>query len=98
MYEAFFDYLKKFSSDPLSEDEKALLRQAFIPSKLRKRQYLLQAGNQSKHFAFIVKGSMRMYSVDDKGTEHFVRLGVPMRVSWTRFSADKAVESARFHA
>lgn len=76
MYEAFFDYLKKFSADPLSEDEKALLRQAFIPSKLRKRQYLLQAGNQCKHFAFIVKGSMRMYSVDDKGSEYIVRLGV----------------------
>ncbi|HEY8916071.1 MAG TPA: Crp/Fnr family transcriptional regulator [Chitinophaga sp.] len=76
MYEAFFDYLKKFSADPLSEDEKALLRQAFIPSKFRKRQYLLQAGNYCKDFAFIVKGSMRMYSVDDKGSEHFVRLGV----------------------
>ena len=76
MYEAFFDYLKKFSADPLSEDEKALLRQAFIPSKFRKRQYLLQAGNYCKDFAFIVKGSMRMYSVDDKGSEHMVRLGV----------------------
>ncbi len=76
MHEVFFDYLKKFSSDPLSEDEKTLLRQAFVPSKLRKRQYLLQAGDQCKHFAFIVKGAMRMYSVDDKGSEHFVRLGV----------------------
>lgn len=76
MYEAFFDYLKKFSADLLSEDEEALLRQAFIPSKLRKRQYFLQAGNQCKHFAFIVKGSMRMYSVDDKGSEYIVRLGV----------------------
>ena len=76
MYEAFFDYLKKFSSEPLSDDEKVLLRQAFIPSKLRKRQYLLQAGDQCKRFAFIVTGSMRMYSVDDKGSEHIVRLGV----------------------
>jgi len=76
MYETFFDYLKKFSADPLSEEEKALLRQAFIPSKFRKRQYLLQAGNYCKDFAFIVKGSMRMYSVDDKGSEHMVRLGV----------------------
>jgi CRP-like cAMP-binding protein len=76
MYEAFYDYLKKFSPDPLSEDEKALLKQAFLPSKLRKKQYLLQAGDQSKYFGFIVKGSMRMYTVDDKGTEHIVRLGV----------------------
>jgi CRP-like cAMP-binding protein len=76
MVEAFFDYLKKFSSAPLSEAEKVLFRQAFVPSKLRKRQYLLQAGEQCKNFAFIVKGSMRQYTVDDKGAEHIVRLGV----------------------
>ncbi|MET0463391.1 MAG: Crp/Fnr family transcriptional regulator [Chitinophagaceae bacterium] len=76
MYDAFFEYLQKFSADPLSEDEKALIMQAFTPSKLRKRQFLLQAGNRCKYFAFIVKGAMRMYSVDDKGIEHIVRLGV----------------------
>ncbi|SHN24432.1 Crp/Fnr family transcriptional regulator [Chitinophaga sp. CF418] len=76
MYDAFFDYLKKFSPDPLSDDEKALIRQTFVPSRLRKRQYLLQAGDQCKNFTFIVKGAMRMYSVDDKGIEHIVRLGV----------------------
>lgn len=76
MVEAFFDYLKNFSSYPVSEAEKGLLTQAFIPSKLRKRQYLLQAGDQCKHFAFIVKGCMRQYLVDEKGVEHMVRLGV----------------------
>ena len=76
MYNVFFNYLKKFNSEPLSDDEKILLRQAFIPSKLRKRQFLLQAGGQSKYFGFIVKGAMRMFTVDDKGTEHIVRLGV----------------------
>jgi CRP-like cAMP-binding protein len=76
MHEALFNYLKKFSSDPLSEEEKVLLKQAFIPSTLRKRQYFLQAGYQCKHIAFIVKGAMRQYSVDDKGIEHTLRLGV----------------------
>lgn len=92
MHEAFFDYLKKFSSNPIPEGEKELLRHAFVPSKLRKRQYLLQAGDQSKHFAFIVKGAMRMYTVDDKGTEHIVRLGVEDwwmgdRESWVMFTS-----------
>lgn len=76
MYDAFFDYLEKFSSEPLSDDEKSLIRRTFIPSKLRKRQFMLQAGDQCKNFAFIVKGAMRMYSVDDKGIEHIVRLGI----------------------
>lgn len=91
MYQAFFDYLKKFSADPLSEDEEALLKQAFVPSRLKKRQCLQQEGNQSKFFAFIVKGAMRMYSVDEKGIEHIVRLGVEGwwmgdRESWTMFT------------
>ncbi|REA55507.1 Crp/Fnr family transcriptional regulator [Dyadobacter luteus] len=76
MLEAFLDYLKKYSSAPISEDEKTLLARSFIPSKLRKRQYLLQAGEQCKQFAFIVNGAMRQYSVDDKGNEYIVRLGV----------------------
>jgi CRP-like cAMP-binding protein len=91
MHDAFFDYLKKYTSEPLSDDEKVLLERAFIPFKLRKRQYFLQEGNYSKYFSFIVKGSMRMYSVDDKGTEHIVRLGVEGwwmgdRESWVMLS------------
>lgn len=76
MYEAFFDYLKKFSPDPLSDVEKELVSKAFTPFKLRKKQFLLQAGDQSKFIGFIISGSMRMYSVDDKGAEHIIRLGV----------------------
>lgn len=76
MHDTFFNYLKKFSSEPLTDDEKELIRRTFTPFRLRKRQFLLQAGDQCKHFAFIVKGAMRMYAVDDKGVEHIVRLGV----------------------
>lgn len=91
MHDIFFDYLKKYASEPLSDEEKVLLKQAFIPFKLRKRQYFLQEGNLNKHFAFIIKGSMRMYSVDDKGAEHIVRLGVEGwwmgdRESWVMLS------------
>lgn len=76
MHDLFFDYLKKFSSEPITEEEKVMFIKAFIPFKLRKRQYFLQAGNQCKHFAFITKGAMRQYTVDDKGTEHIARLGI----------------------
>lgn len=76
MYDAFFHYLREFSPKPLTDEEKALIMQYFTPFKLRKRQYSLQAGDICKKFAFIVKGAMRMYSVDDKGNEHIVRLGI----------------------
>lgn len=76
MHEAFFDYLKDFSPDPLSDFERGLIRDALVPFKLRKRQYFLQEGDRCKNFAFIIKGAMRQYVVDEKGVEHIVRVGV----------------------
>lgn len=76
MHEAFFDYLKALSPAPLSALERALIKDALVPFKLRKRQYFLQEGDHCKNFAFIVKGAMRQYMVDEKGIEHIVRVGV----------------------
>ena len=36
----------------------------------------MQEGEVCKYMAFIVKGAMRQYSVDDKGGEHIVRLSI----------------------
>ncbi|HEY1202245.1 MAG TPA: cyclic nucleotide-binding domain-containing protein, partial [Niastella sp.] len=65
-----------------------------MPSRLRKRQFLLQEGELCRYFAFIVKGAMRMYSVDEKGIEHFVRLGVEGwwmgdRESWSMLTSSR---------
>ena len=60
----------------LTENDIQLIKGTFVPKKLRKRQYFLQAGEVCKHMAFIVKGAMRQYSVDDKGAEHMVRLSI----------------------
>jgi len=76
MYESFFTYLKKFSSEPLTEEEKEIFTRGFMPFKLRKRQYFLQAGDECRNFAFITKGAMKRYSVDSKGVEHIDMLAV----------------------
>ena len=47
---------------------------AFHVKKLRKKQYLLQEGDICKHTAFIVKGAMRQYNIDERGVEHIVHL------------------------
>ena len=36
----------------------------------------MQEGQVCKYSAFIVKGAMRQYTVDDKGVEHIVRLSI----------------------
>ena len=59
---------------PLTGSDMDLLQSIFTPKKFKKRQYFLQEGEVCHYGGFIVKGAMRQYSVDDKGTEHIVGL------------------------
>jgi CRP-like cAMP-binding protein len=75
-FEAFFDYIQEISGKLLSEDDKHLLMAHFKPKKLRKRQYFLQEGDVCKYIGFIVKGSARTFTVDDKGHENILKLSL----------------------
>jgi CRP-like cAMP-binding protein len=44
--------------------------------KLRKRQYLLQEGDVWKYNAFVTKGCLRTYTLDDKGNEHIINFSI----------------------
>ena len=74
MHESLIKHINSYTSTPLSEGEAELIKNIFVPKKIRKRQFFLQEGQVCKYGAFIVKGAMRQYSVDDKGVEHIVRL------------------------
>src|SRR5436190_23056498 len=76
MHDTLIKYINSFATSPLTESEIEVIKQTFIPKKFRKRQYLLQEGEVCKYMAFIVKGAMRQYSVDEKGAEHIVRLAI----------------------
>lgn len=67
-----FQQLFKSLTDrlPFTEAELELTKTYFIPKKLRRRQYLLQEGDVCRYNAFVEKGIMRSYTVDEKGTEH----------------------------
>ena len=75
-FEVFFDYIQEISGKLLSEDDKHLLMAHFKPKKLRKRQYFLQEGDVCKYIGFIVKGSARTFTVDEKGHEHILKLSL----------------------
>jgi CRP-like cAMP-binding protein len=71
MFELLF---RKFDEKiKLTEEEKQLSGSFFIPKKLRKKQYLLQEGDVSKYVAFVEKGLLRSYIVNDKGSEHIIQ-------------------------
>jgi CRP-like cAMP-binding protein len=46
------------------------------PKKLRRRQYHIQAGDPCRHEAYVVKGCLRQYYVDEAGQEHTVSFAV----------------------
>lgn len=74
MYNSLIEYINARVSRPLEENEIKILRNNFVPSKIKKRHLFLQAGDISKYMGFLVKGSMKKYSLDNKGIEHIVNL------------------------
>jgi CRP-like cAMP-binding protein len=71
MYELLF---QKFDEKvKLTDKEKEVCRSFFTPKKLRKKQYLLQEGDVCKFIAFVEKGFMRSYTIDEKGNEHIMQ-------------------------
>lgn len=71
MYELFFKNINERIS--LTESEQELFTSYLKPKKLRKRQFLLQEGDVCKHSAFVEKGMLRSYSVDEKGNERILQ-------------------------
>ena len=70
MYEVFKNYLD--SKISLTEDQHEWIHSKSMVKKLRKKQFLLQEGDVWRNHAFISKGLVRTYSVDEKGFEHVV--------------------------
>lgn len=79
MYEVFQEYLD--GKIKLTDAEAAQVRDCAIIKKIRKRQYLLQEGDVWKYDAFITKGCVRTYSIDEKGNEHII--GFAIENWWT---------------
>jgi CRP-like cAMP-binding protein len=59
----------------LTKQDKEKISTYFVAKKLRKKQYLLQEGDICKNLAFVAKGLLRTYNVDDKGDEHMSVFG-----------------------
>jgi CRP-like cAMP-binding protein len=57
-------------------NELELLKQYFIPKKIRKRQYVLNAGDVCQYITFVEKGLLRSFTVDDEGHEHVVQFAI----------------------
>lgn len=60
----------------LTEAEQKIFTSLLKHRKIRKKQYLLQAGEICRYENFVTKGLVRAYTVDDKGQEHVAMFGM----------------------
>jgi CRP-like cAMP-binding protein len=64
----YFDHLL-----PLNKGEQELVIEKFHPRVFRRRQYVLQEGDVCNQFYFVIRGCLRMYKIDDKGSTHVLQ-------------------------
>lgn len=78
MYELFFQTITQkvaFSNEELDE-----IKTYLTPKKLRKKQYLLQEGDECRYIGFVEKGVLRSYTINEKGGEHIIQFAME---GWT---------------
>lgn len=74
MYEVFF---KKVNEKVmLTREEEDICKTFLVPKKVRKRQYILHEGEICKYSSFVEKGTLRSYTIDDKGHEHIIQFAI----------------------
>ena len=59
-----------------SEEEQEQIKSHLAVKRIRKKQYLLQAGDVCKVTAFVEKGALRSYTVDENGVEHITQFAI----------------------
>ena len=72
MKEALRTYLKERKL-VLTDDQFNYWSSLFIPKKMKKGEFLLNEGEVAKYSAFVVKGCLRLYTIDNKGKEHIMQ-------------------------
>lgn len=61
---------------PINSEEARLVTGLFKPRLFKKRQFILQEGDVCTHFYFVVRGCLRMYKIDEKGSTHILQFAV----------------------
>lgn len=73
-----FEFLHHKVSETISitDEEFEYSKTLFIPKKLRRKRYLLEDGDPCIYTTFVEKGLLRSFTIDEKGNEHILQLGM----------------------
>jgi CRP-like cAMP-binding protein len=74
MYDRLLKNISRFIT--LTSEEEQYFTSILKLKKLKKKQYLLQEGDVSRHQYFVEKGCLRTYTVDEKGQEHIIQFAI----------------------
>ena len=71
MFEILYAYFEQ--NFALTKEDIALIRSIFVPKTMNKGEFLLREGEVAKVAAFVCKGFLRSYVIDNKGKEHIIQ-------------------------
>ena len=74
MYDLILKNISRFIT--LTPEEEQYFTSLLKVKKLKKKQYLLQEGDISRHQYFVTKGCVRTYTIDEKGQEHIIQFAI----------------------
>jgi CRP-like cAMP-binding protein len=61
---------------PLNDEEKSAVETYYKERRVKRRQFILQAGDICRHNTFVVEGCFRIYMIDEKGKEHNLQFAI----------------------
>jgi CRP-like cAMP-binding protein len=70
-----FEIIKKFFETRFKVTDKdfAFIQSVFLPKSYKKGEFFLREGEISKYAAFVCRGCLRSYAIDNKGKEHILQ-------------------------
>jgi len=71
MHEPIFAYFER--SFKLSDEDKVVIRNVIVPKTLKKGEFFQRQGEVARLGAFVSKGFLRSYVIDNKGKEHIIQ-------------------------
>ncbi|MFZ9027763.1 MAG: Crp/Fnr family transcriptional regulator [Crocinitomicaceae bacterium] len=74
-HHTLIDYFEAHVS--LTAHERALIEEAYSVVELAKKEMLFEQGTKCMTEAFVVSGTLRVFYVDDKGSEHVLNFALP---------------------
>lgn len=74
MFELLYQKIKE--TVPVTEEEFEFCKTLFKPKKLRKKRFLLGEDEVCQYTAFVEKGLLRTFIIDEKGAEHTLQFSL----------------------